>query len=56
VPLLPGGESYALQHSKTWDQVENLQALVIGASALVCLLFLWMQRPKGHEGKRGKKH
>jgi hypothetical protein len=56
VPLLPGGEAYALQHSKTWDQVQNLQALVIGASALLCLLFLWTQRPKSHDTKHGKKH
>ena len=55
VPLLPGGESYALQHSATWAQVQQLQALAIGASALVCLLFLWMQRPhQAHASKHGK--
>jgi hypothetical protein len=55
VPLLPGGEAYALQHSQSWDVVQQLQALAIGASALTCLLFIWMQRPKGHEGKH-KRH
>lgn len=54
VPLFPGGEAYALQHSNSWNQIQQLQALVIGASALLCLLFLWMQRPKHHEGKHGK--
>jgi hypothetical protein len=56
VPLLPGGEAYALQHSKTWNQVQQLQALAIGASALICLLLLWTQRPKHHDDKHGKKH
>jgi hypothetical protein len=56
VPLLPGGEAYALQHSQAWNQVQQVQALAIGASALLCLLFLWMQRPKGQHGKHGKHH
>ena len=55
VPLLPGGESYALQHSQSWEAIQKLQALAIGASALICLLFLWMQRPK-HHGKHKKHH
>lgn len=56
VPLLPSGEAYALRHSTVWNQVQDLQSLVIGASALLCLLFLWMQRPKHHDEKHGKKH
>jgi hypothetical protein len=56
VPLLPGGEAYALQHGQYWDMIQKLQALVVGTSALVCLLFIWMQRPKGHHDKHGKKH
>jgi hypothetical protein len=56
VPLLPPGESFALRGSQTWHVALQLQSLVIGASALICLLFLWMQRPKDHHGKHGKHH
>jgi hypothetical protein len=56
VPLLPGGESYALQHSESWHVVQQLQAGAVGATALLCLLSLWMQRPKGHPGGKHKKH
>lgn len=53
VPLMPGGQAYAIQHSQAWDQVQQLQAGVIGAISLICLLSLWLQRPK-HHGKHGK--
>ena len=56
VPLLPPGESYAIRGTSSWHQAEQLQALVVGASALVCLLFLWMQRPKPHHDGKHKKH
>jgi hypothetical protein len=56
VPLLPGGESYALEHSESWQIVQQLQAGVVGATALLCLLSLWMQRPKGHNIGKHKKH
>lgn len=56
VPLLPGGESYALQHSNAWSQIQQLQALVVGASALICLLFLWTLRPHSSHNKHKKHH
>jgi hypothetical protein len=56
VPLLPGGESFALRGSQIWHVAQQLQSLVIGVSALICLLFLWMQRPKNHHDKHGKHH
>lgn len=56
VPLLPGGEAYALQHSGIWHQIQQLQALAIGVSALICLLFLWMKRPHSGHAKHGKHH
>jgi hypothetical protein len=57
VPLLPGGESYSLQHSSSWQIVQQLQAGTIGATALLCLLSLWMQRPSSnHIGKHKKSH
>lgn len=57
VPLLPGGESHALEAAQSWHLVGQLQSLVIGISALLCLLFLWSQRPKSqHDGKHKKHH
>lgn len=60
VPLLPPGLSYNIVSSSLWAQAQRAQDLIVGGSALVCLLVLWLQRPKtggGHEdGKHGKKH
>lgn len=55
VPLLPPGLSHNIVHSSLWDQLLKAQNLIVGASALVCLLVLWLQRPKTGEGKHGKK-
>lgn len=53
VPLLPPGLSYNIINSSLWAQVTRAQDLIVGSSALVCLLVLWLQRPKtGSEGKR----
>jgi len=54
VPLLPPGLSHNIVGSELWDQVQKAQNLIVGASALTCLLVLWLQRP--HAGKHGKKH
>ncbi|HWB38719.1 MAG TPA: hypothetical protein VG604_00570 [Candidatus Saccharimonadales bacterium] len=58
VPLLPPGLANNIIGSAMWVQVQRAQDLIVGGSALVCLLVLWMQRPKtgGEEGKHGKKH
>jgi hypothetical protein len=56
VPLLSPGLSNAITGTQSWHVVQQLQSGVVGASALICLLFLWMQRPKGHEGKHKKHH
>lgn len=56
VPLLPPGLSTNIVDSSLWTQVENLQNLIVGTSALVCLFVLWLQRPKTGEGKHGKHH
>jgi hypothetical protein len=55
VPLLPAGLSHNIVRSDLWDQVQKAQTLIVGASALICLLVLWLQRPKTGEGKH-KKH
>lgn len=55
VPLLPSGLSHNIVSSDLWHQVQRAQDLIVGSSALICLLVLWLQRPKtGSEGKHGK--
>jgi len=56
VPLLPPGLAYNIIASPLWGQVHRAQDLIVGSTALVCLLVLWLQRPKtgGSEGKHGK--
>lgn len=57
VPLLPTGYAVEVQMSETWQLLQQLQTLVVGASALACLFFLWTQRPKhDHHKKHGKHH
>jgi hypothetical protein len=57
VPLLPGGMSQTLMSSDIWLEVTKLQDLIVGASALLCLFVLWLQRPKtGHHELHGKHH
>jgi len=57
VPLLSPGLSHNIVNSNLWAEVQRTQDLIVGASALICLLVLWLQRPKaGHEGKHGKHH
>jgi hypothetical protein len=46
VPLLPVDLSNNILTSSIWGQVQNAQDLIVGASAVVCLLVLWLQRPK----------
>ena len=55
VPLLPPGLSHNIVNSSLWHEVQKAQNLIVGTSALACLLVLWMQRPKTG-GKHGKKH
>jgi hypothetical protein len=54
VPLLPPGLSHNIVDSSLWSQAQSSQSLIVGTSALVCLLVLWMQRPKTGRGKHGK--
>jgi hypothetical protein len=55
VPLLPAQASQNIIDSNLWEQLTNVQSLIVGISGLACLSFLWMQRPKGGGGKH-KKH
>lgn len=55
VPLLPSGLSHNITTSSLWAQVTRAQDLIVGSSALICLLVLWLQRPKTGEGKHSKR-
>ncbi|MDB5175610.1 MAG: hypothetical protein JWM81_468 [Candidatus Saccharibacteria bacterium] len=46
VPLLASGLSHDIVSSPLWKQAQMAQDLIVGTSALVCLLVLWLQRPK----------
>lgn len=55
VPLLPAGLSHNIINSPFWSQAVRAQSLIVGISGLVCLLVLWLQRPKsGGEDKHSK--
>lgn len=56
VPLLPAGLSHNILDSSLWSQVQRAQDLIVGASALVCLLVLWLQRPKSGGFRKHGKH
>ena len=57
VPLLSPGLAHNIIASPLWGQASRAQDLIVGASALVCLFVLWLQRPKtGGDGKHGKHH
>ena len=58
VPLLSPGLSHNIIASSLWIQVSRAQNLIVGSSALICLLVLWAQRPKtgGGDDKHGKHH
>lgn len=44
VPLLTPGLHHAIESQTLWQQLSDAQAMVVGASAFVSLVFLWMQR------------
>lgn len=55
VPLLSAGLTGSITQLALWSELENLQTLILSLSTLLCLLFLWMQRPKAHP-EDGKHH
>ncbi len=55
VPLLPESLSQEIVDSSLWGEVLKVQNVIVGATALACLLVLWLQRPKTG-GKHHKKH
>lgn len=55
VPLLSAGLTGSITNEPLWRELENLQTLILSLSALLSLLFLWMQRPKGHKDDKHRK-
>lgn len=51
IPLLPPHLAANVVDSALWRQIKAAQDLIVGLSALLCLLVLWLQRPKAGEGK-----
>lgn len=56
VPLLPPGLSHNIVKADLWSEVQKAQDLIVGTSALVCLLVLWLQRPKTGGSRHGNHH
>src|SRR5581483_4091071 len=54
VPLLPPGLAHNVIGSSLWTNVNHVQDLIVGASAIICLFVLWLQRPKAGHSKHGK--
>jgi len=55
VPLLPGFARQPLYHEHLWQGLSRAQDLIVGAGAMVSLLFLWVQRPKRGKESGDKK-
>jgi hypothetical protein len=56
VPLLQPHLSHTIIASPLWYQAQQVQNPIIAASAVVCLVVLWMQRPKAGGGSKHRKH
>lgn len=50
IPLFTPGLRYALESQEIWKQIHGAQALIVGAGALISMVFLWTQR------RQAKKH
>jgi len=53
-PLLHDSISNSILQTKLWGQLQRSEDLIIGISSLICLLVLWLQRPK--TGSKKEKH
>jgi hypothetical protein len=59
-PYFTPGLRGAVSGTSAWHDIQKVGTLIVTASTVVSLLFLWLQRPKrsGHDegGKHGKHH
>ncbi|HVV25668.1 MAG TPA: hypothetical protein VHC21_01375 [Candidatus Saccharimonadales bacterium] len=51
VPLLASNLSHNIIASSLWWNAQQAENVIIAGSAIVCLVILWMQRPKSGGGK-----
>jgi hypothetical protein len=54
IPLLPPALGADITSQDIWYQVQRSQSLIVGLSAAISLLFLWLQRPKASPKEHGK--
>lgn len=54
-PYLKEAWQAQLTSSAVWTQIDNLQVVIVGASAFLCLLMVWLQRPKPVGRRRGER-
>jgi hypothetical protein len=57
-PYLSQSLQHSITNTKEWHNLHDLQALILSISAVISLIFLWIQRPKHgkHEEGGKKKH
>jgi hypothetical protein len=56
VPLFTPGLHYAIQSQTVWQEINKAQALVVGASAFISLLFLWSTSRHSRKAEHGRHH
>lgn len=56
VPLLTPGLRYAIQSQSLWQQISKAQAMIVGISAFISLIFLWIQRRHVVGGEHRRHH
>jgi hypothetical protein len=56
IPLLPNSLQQPVISSTYWHQLIKVQSLAVALATLICLLFLWMQRPKHEKGEKHHGH
>ncbi|HET8671347.1 MAG TPA: hypothetical protein VFM05_12190 [Candidatus Saccharimonadales bacterium] len=56
VPLFTPGLQYAIQSQNVWYEVHQAQALIVGAGALVSMVFLWSQRRRAKHAEEHRRH
>jgi hypothetical protein len=54
VPLLSASMRHSIVGSEYWAQIQRAQDLIVGLSSIICLLVVWLQRPKHHHGEESK--
>lgn len=52
VPLFTPGLRYAIESQSLWREISDAQAMIVGITAFVSLIFLWFQRRAHKSGHR----